>query len=112
MCYYGQKCQFAKEAFALLTHLTDTLTLLITNLYISTGLLGIALAMAIESCCIPLPSEIVMPLAGIMIASGKILSGISTPLSLLFVAPPGPLVVFSDRWQPMLLAIKVAAHLC
>ncbi|MBV9230570.1 MAG: DedA family protein, partial [Chloroflexi bacterium] len=85
----GRNWQFAKEAFTLLAHLTDTLTLLITNLYISTGLLGIALAMAIESCCIPLPSEVVMPLAGIMIASGKILNGISTPLSLLLVALAG-----------------------
>jgi membrane protein DedA with SNARE-associated domain len=28
------------------------------------GYVGIVLAMAIESCCVPLPSEIVMPLAG------------------------------------------------
>ncbi len=33
-------------------------------LYAATGYFGILLAMAIESCCIPLPSEIVMPLAG------------------------------------------------
>lgn len=37
---------------------------LIQNWYITTGYLGIVLAMALESCCIPLPSEIVMPLAG------------------------------------------------
>jgi membrane protein DedA with SNARE-associated domain len=29
--------------------------------------MGIVLAMALESCCIPLPSEIVMPLAGYMV---------------------------------------------
>jgi membrane protein DedA with SNARE-associated domain len=40
---------------------------LIKNWYISTGYLGIVLAMAVESCCIPLPSEIVMPLAGYFI---------------------------------------------
>jgi membrane protein DedA with SNARE-associated domain len=37
---------------------------LIQNWYLTTGFAGIVLAMAIESCCIPLPSEIVMPLAG------------------------------------------------
>ena len=73
----------------MLTHLTDILTILITNLYISTGLLGIVLAMAIESCCIPLPSELVMPLAGIMIVSGKLLHGTNSLLALLLVALAG-----------------------
>ncbi len=79
----------AKETNSLLTHLTDILTILITNLYISTGLLGIVLAMAIESCCIPLPSELVMPLAGIMIVSGKLLHGTNSLLALLLVALAG-----------------------
>ncbi len=83
------KCENAKEARALLTHLTDILTMLIKNLYISTGLAGILLAMAIESCCIPLPSEIVMPLAGVMIASGAILQGANPLVSLLLVALAG-----------------------
>ncbi len=75
----------------MLTHLTDSLTTLITNLYVSTGLLGIVIAMAIESCCIPLPSEIVMPLAGIMLASGKILSGMSLIAGIVLVALAGSL---------------------
>jgi membrane protein DedA with SNARE-associated domain len=50
------------------SHLVTSLTTFIQNLYVVTGLLGLVLAMAIESCCIPLPSEIVMPLAGAMIA--------------------------------------------
>src|SRR2546428_13774953 len=79
----------AKEASSMLTHLTDILTTLITNLYVSTGLLGIVLAMAIESCCIPLPSEIVMPLAGIMIGSGKILQGTNSWLALVLVGLAG-----------------------
>jgi len=37
---------------------------LIKHWYLTTGYLGIVLAMALESCCVPLPSEIVMPLAG------------------------------------------------
>lgn len=73
----------------MLAHLTDTLFTIIQNLYISTGLLGIVLAMALESCCIPLPSEIVMPLAGIMIAQGSILKGVSLPLALVLVGLAG-----------------------
>lgn len=36
------------------------------NLFTTYGYLGIFLAMAIESCCIPLPSELIMPLAGFL----------------------------------------------
>ena len=73
----------------MLAHLTDTITTFITNLYITGGLAGIVLAMAIESCCIPLPSEIVMPLAGVMVASGKLLAGVNPWLSLVLVALAG-----------------------
>ena len=41
----------------------------VRNLYTSLGYGGIVLAMAIESCCIPLPSEIIMPLAGALTVS-------------------------------------------
>lgn len=51
----------------ILASITETITNLIKDWYLSFGYLGIVLAMAIESCCIPLPSEIVMPLAGIYI---------------------------------------------
>ncbi|RUN77995.1 DedA family protein [Sphingomonas sp. TF3] len=34
------------------------------------GYLGIALLMAIESACIPLPSEIIMPFAGYLVSTG------------------------------------------
>ena len=36
----------------------------VQNLYNAVGWLGVVIAMAIESACIPLPSEVVMPLAG------------------------------------------------
>jgi len=72
-----------------LAHLTDTLITLVTNFYVTFGLFGILVAMAIESCCIPLPSEIVMPLAGIMIASNKILPGTNSTVSLILVALSG-----------------------
>jgi len=58
-------------------------------LYATTGLAGIVLAMAIESCCIPLPSEIVMPLAGVMLVEGKLLAGVNPWLSLVLVALAG-----------------------
>lgn len=73
----------------MLTHLTDTLITLITNLYVSTGLIGIIVAMAIESCCIPLPSEIVMPLAGVMLVSHKLLPGTNSALGLVLIALAG-----------------------
>jgi membrane protein DedA with SNARE-associated domain len=38
----------------------------VSNLYTTFGYAGILIAMAIESCCIPLPSELIMPLAGFM----------------------------------------------
>lgn len=36
-----------------------------------TGYLGVLLLMAIESACIPLPSEIIMPFAGYLVYSGR-----------------------------------------
>ncbi|HEY4383967.1 MAG TPA: DedA family protein [Ktedonobacteraceae bacterium] len=72
-----------------MAHLTDTLSLLIQQFYVSTGLFGIVLAMAIESCCIPLPSEIVMPLAGAMVAGGTILKGTNSLLALFMVGVAG-----------------------
>ncbi len=79
----------SKEAISLLNQLTETLTLLITNLYVTTGLAGIILAMAVESCCIPLPSEVVMPLAGVMVARSNLLPGTSPLLALVLVALAG-----------------------
>lgn len=58
-----------------MSSIIDVLTAFIQNLYVVTGLAGIVLAMAIESCCIPLPSEIIMPLAGAMLAAGNQVTG-------------------------------------
>ena len=46
-----------------------------------TGYLGVIALMAIESACIPLPSEIIMPFAGYLVYTGQ--------LSLLWVATAG-----------------------
>lgn len=43
----------------------------ILHLFTSLGYGGILVAMAIESCCIPLPSELIMPLAGFLAYQGK-----------------------------------------
>lgn len=80
-----------KEAFVFLADITTSITNFVTSLYVHTGLIGILLAMAIESCCIPLPSEVVMPLAGIMLVTGKILSGIALLPGLVIVALAGSL---------------------
>lgn len=47
-----------------MTGIEHVLQQMISTWYLSGGYLGIVLAMALESCCVPLPSEIVMPLAG------------------------------------------------
>ena len=43
----------------------------IKNVISSLGLPGIAVLMAIESACIPLPSEVIMPFAGYLVYSGR-----------------------------------------
>lgn len=73
----------------MLSNVTDILTTIITNLYISTGLLGIALAMAIESCCIPLPSEIVMPVAGLLLSQHRLLPGMNPILGIVLIGVAG-----------------------
>ncbi len=40
------------------------------HLFASMGYLGVVVAMTIESACIPLPSELVLPMAGWMVARG------------------------------------------
>ncbi len=73
----------------MLSNITVLLTTIITNLYISTGLLGIALAMAIESCCIPLPSEIVMPVAGLLLSQHRLLPGMNPILGIVLIGVAG-----------------------
>ena len=57
------------------TNISDLITQLVTNIYVVTGLFGIVLAMALESCCLPIPSEVVMPVAGVMVATHQPLPG-------------------------------------
>jgi len=48
-----------------------SITSFIINTISSLGYAGIGTLMAIESACVPLPSEIIMPFAGYLIAMGK-----------------------------------------
>jgi membrane protein DedA with SNARE-associated domain len=49
----------------------NTVTTFIINAISLFGYWGILVMMAIESACIPLPSEIIMPFAGFLVATGK-----------------------------------------
>ncbi len=44
---------------------------IITAIISAGGYAGIALLMAIESACIPLPSEIIMPFSGYLVSTGR-----------------------------------------
>lgn len=43
----------------------------IVSVISATGYFGIALMMAIESACIPLPSEVIMPFSGYLVSTGR-----------------------------------------
>ena len=55
--------------------MTEKILAVLANFIIAvisaTGYLGIALLMAIESACIPLPSEIIMPFSGYLVHTGR-----------------------------------------
>jgi len=74
-----------------LADITTSLANVVTSVEMQTSLVGIVLAMAIESGCIPLPREMVMPLAGVMLVTGKILGGINPLLGVILVALAGSL---------------------
>src|SRR5438309_4190981 len=52
------------------------------------GYAGVALLMGIESACIPLPSEIIMPFAGYLVSTGRFGGGDSW-MGLIWVATAG-----------------------
>jgi membrane protein DedA with SNARE-associated domain len=76
------------------------------------GYVGVALLMAIESACIPLPSEIIMPFAGYLVSTGQFtLIGAATAGAIgcnlgstvaYYVAVYGGRPV-NERWGPYLL---------
>ena len=63
----------------MLENLLGALASAITGLIAATGYAGVLILMAIESACIPLPSEIIMPFAGSLVGSGRFsLVGLAT----------------------------------
>jgi membrane protein DedA with SNARE-associated domain len=59
--------------------MSGNLSTTLLNLFTTYGYLGIFLAMAIESCCIPLPSELIMPLAGFLAFQNRLNLAGDTP---------------------------------
>lgn len=55
----------------MITKIFTTLALFITTGISMLGYSGIVLMMAIESACIPLPSEIIMPFSGYLVSTGQ-----------------------------------------
>ena len=57
----------------------------------ATGYYGIMAAMCIESACIPLPSEIIMPFSGYLVATGRFTSVYGPWMALVYVSAAGAL---------------------
>jgi membrane protein DedA with SNARE-associated domain len=55
----------------MLEHVMSVLASAIVEVISAGGYLGIVVLMAIESACIPLPSEIIMPFAGYLVSTGR-----------------------------------------
>ena len=55
----------------MIEHILSVLAGFVIAVISAGGYLGIALLMAIESACIPLPSELIMPFAGYLVSTGE-----------------------------------------
>jgi membrane protein DedA with SNARE-associated domain len=55
----------------MLDHVLSELVSLIVAVISAAGYLGVAALMTIESACIPLPSEVIMPFAGYLVSLGR-----------------------------------------
>jgi membrane protein DedA with SNARE-associated domain len=55
----------------MLDHVISLLVSWVVEVISATGYLGVLALMAIESACIPLPSEIIMPFAGYLVSIGR-----------------------------------------
>jgi membrane protein DedA with SNARE-associated domain len=54
-----------------MSFIINLVTHFVVNIISTLGYFGVGLMMAIESACIPLPSEIIMPFAGFLVAQGR-----------------------------------------
>lgn len=55
----------------MISKIIETLSVFIISVISTTGYAGILLLMAIESACIPLPSEVIMPFSGYLVYTGR-----------------------------------------
>ncbi len=55
----------------MIEHILSALAGFVIAVISAGGYLGVALLMAIESACIPLPSELIMPFAGYLVSTGQ-----------------------------------------
>ena len=55
----------------MIDRLLSTVSAFVVATIAALGYPGVALMMAIESACIPLPSEVIMPFSGFLVASGR-----------------------------------------
>jgi len=82
----------------MITRIISVLSVFIIGVISSGGYLGIVALMAIESACIPLPSEVIMPFSGYLVYTGR--------FHLLWVATAGAIgcnlgsVIASTRSAP------------
>lgn len=61
----------ADPCFLMVTAILEFLARFIIAVISSTGYVGIVVLMAIESACIPLPSEVIMPFSGYLVSVGR-----------------------------------------
>src|ERR1700744_3507190 len=55
----------------MLDHIISMLATVIVAVISAAGYAGVVILMAIESACIPLPSEVIMPFAGYLVSVGR-----------------------------------------
>ncbi len=58
----------------MIAHILEIVGAWIVSVISAIGLPGVMLLMAIESACIPLPSEIIMPFSGYLVYTGPLLA--------------------------------------
>jgi membrane protein DedA with SNARE-associated domain len=75
----------------LIAHILEILSSFASGTILKLGYIGIILLMAIESACIPLPSEIIMPFAGAVTVAGVAALYGAQPLNLWLCAIAGAL---------------------
>jgi membrane protein DedA with SNARE-associated domain len=63
----------------MISQILATLVAAIIAVISQTGYIGVAVLMALESACIPLPSEVILPFAGYLASTGRFsLAGVAT----------------------------------